>query len=116
MPQQERRRHPRYTLRVPVSVRVSDGDSREISAESENVSWNGILLSSTSRMQKDTTVGLVLVIQPETAPQFRLIGKGKVVRVEQQSSAAKFFIAIRCDTSFNFPAARRGSHIVHGRN
>jgi hypothetical protein len=48
-------------------------------------------------------VGLVVVIQPATAPQFRLIGKGKVVRVEQQSSAAKFFIAIRCDASFHFP-------------
>ena len=103
MPQQERRKHPRYTVRVPVSVRVSAGDSREISGESENVSRDGILLSSTSRMPEGTTVGIVLVLQPETAPQFRLIGKGKVVRVEQQSSAARFFIAIRCDASFHFP-------------
>jgi hypothetical protein len=103
MPQQERRKHPRYTVRVPVSVRVSNGDSREILVESENVSWDGILLSSKSRMPEGTTVGLVVVIQPATAPQFQLIGKGKVVRVEQQSSAAKFFIAIRCDASFYFP-------------
>jgi hypothetical protein len=54
-------------------------------------------------MPEGTTVGVVLVFQPETAPQFRLIGKGKVVRVEQQSSASKFFVAIRCDTSFHFP-------------
>lgn len=102
MPHQERREHPRYTVRVPVSVRVSNGDSREISVESENVSWDGILLSSESRMPEGTTLGLVVVIQPATAPQFRLIGKGKVVRVEQQSCAAKFFIAIRCDASFHF--------------
>jgi len=57
MPQQERREHPRYTMRVPVSVRVSNGDSREISVESKNVSWDGILLSSTSRMPEGTTVG-----------------------------------------------------------
>ena len=44
-------------MRVPVSVRVSNGDSREISVESKNVSWDGILLSSTSRMPEGTTVG-----------------------------------------------------------
>ena len=102
MPEQEPRKHPRYTLRVPVYMRVRD-DSREISGESKNVSRDGILLSSTSRMPEGTTVGVVLVFQPESAPQFRLIGKGKVVRVEQQSSASKFFVAIRCDTSFHFP-------------
>jgi len=94
-PYQPVRRSLRFHLHMPVSVKLAD---KEIQARSENLSLNGILLTSSFLIPVGSTVELTVGadIPDHSIP---LTACGKVLRVQPQGSG-NFAVAIECDRPF----------------
>src|SRR5712692_10804031 len=93
--QAERRRDKRYPVRLPVTVKLA---TTEMSAQSENLSLRGILLSSNFLIPEGFTVELEIGVArlPEhDLPDLLLTARGKVLRLQPQPSG-KFAIAVAC--------------------
>ena len=95
-PEQPVRRDARYPLRLPVSIRLAD---REMHTQSENISLNGILLSSAFLIPEGSTVELAVAVGRMPNPGIFLTGRGKVLRVRLKDSG-DFAVAIGCDRPF----------------
>lgn len=94
------RRSTRYPVRLPVIVKVGD---EQISAQSENISQSGILLSSDSLILKDSSVELTVHFTRALEMGASLTGRGKVLRVAPATSGG-FTMAIGCDVPFKITA------------
>jgi hypothetical protein len=89
----ERRSGTRIATRVPTRVRSPHGTDQ--SAQTRDVSANGIFLYTKSRMEKGTDVELVLILPPEltSGEKCWVCCQATIVRVEEQGS--EFGVAAR---------------------
>lgn len=80
----DRRSRRRIVARVPVRVKNSDGGG-ELSAQTRDVSSNGVFLYSASRMVEGSDVELVLILPPELTAGEKcwVCCHARVLRVEQ---------------------------------
>ena len=80
----ERRSGTRIAARVATRVRTAEG--AEHSAETRDVSANGVFLYTQSRMEKGTDVELVLILPPEltSGEKCWVCCQATIVRVEEQ--------------------------------
>jgi hypothetical protein len=70
---------------------------RELAAVSKNVSTRGFLLKTGDAIPPGTRVSLKMDVQgPWSRRPVRLLGEGKVVRVETLGRSAGFAIAVEC--------------------
>jgi hypothetical protein len=92
----EFRKSVRYPLHLPVTVKLG---TAEISARSENICRNGILLSSDFLMLKGSSVELAVHFAQSVEMGASLMGRGKVLRVEPNVSGG-FVVAIGCVVPF----------------
>ena len=93
--QRTERRSTRYPLHLVVSIKVAD---REIRARSENISLEGILLSSEFLIPRGSAVALQVGVGEIPTPLF-LTACGRVIRVQSMASG-NFGLAIECDHPF----------------
>jgi hypothetical protein len=82
----ERRSGTRIATRVPTRVRSVHGADQ--TAQTRDVSANGIFLYTESRMEKGTDVELVLILPPEltSGEKCWVCCQATIVRVEEQGS------------------------------
>ncbi|MGA8527041.1 MAG: PilZ domain-containing protein [Candidatus Sulfotelmatobacter sp.] len=92
------RRHRRFDLQFPVSLSFPTGGAvREIAGVSTNISVSGVLLRVDDPVPVRTRVSLMMAVQdPRLRHPVRLLGKGKVVRVERLETGTGFAVAIEC--------------------
>ena len=95
-PQRPERRHIRYPLHLPVSLKVAD---MELHTRSENISLGGILLSSAFLIPEGSTVEMAfgVVSLPDTGTPSSV--GGKVLRVRPKATG-DFAVAIAFDHPF----------------
>jgi hypothetical protein len=91
----ERRSGTRIVRRIPAKVRTPQGADQ--SAETRDVSANGVFLYTNSRMQKGADVELVLILPPEltSGEKYWVCCQATVVRVEEQGKDRGFAAQIR---------------------
>lgn len=79
-----RRSHERVVTKLPVRVRET-ATNAELSAETRDVSTNGVFLYTQSRMVEGSNVELVLILPPEltSGEKCWVCCHARVVRVEQ---------------------------------
>ena len=84
-PQREQRSTRRFSLRLPVTVKFSDGSS-EKTAHTRDVSARGICFYLDSSVTEGSEIEFTLTLPPEITltESIRVHCKGKVVRVEAQ--------------------------------
>ena len=92
----EFRKSVRYPLHLPVTVKLG---TAEISARSENICRNGILLSSDRLLLTGTSVELAVHFAQSVEMGGSLMGRGKVLRVEPGATGG-FMVAIGCEIPF----------------
>jgi hypothetical protein len=92
----EFRKSVRYPLHLPVTVKLG---TAEVSARSENICRNGILLSSNFLMLEGSSVELAVHFGQSVEMGASLMGRGKVLRVEPSLSGG-FVVAIGCEVPF----------------
>jgi PilZ domain len=82
----ERRSGTRIATRVATRVRTAQGV--EQSAQSRDVSANGVFLYTKSRMEKGTEVELVLILPPEltSGEKCWVCCQATIVRVEEEGT------------------------------
>ena len=82
----ERRSGTRIATRVPTRVRNSHGVDQ--TAQTRDVSANGVFLYTKSRMEKGTDVELVLILPPEltSGEKCWVCCHATIVRVEEEGS------------------------------
>ena len=90
-PRQPERRDVRYPVQLPVVVKLA---GRAMLAHSENISLNGILVSSEFLIPERSRVELLVAV-----PSVFLTGRGRVVRVRLDDSGG-FAAAIACERPF----------------
>jgi PilZ domain len=95
LPQPERQ-NIRYPLHLPVAVKLG---REEMHTQSENISLNGILLSSAFLIPAGSTVELAVGVAQVPSPGILLKARGKVLRVQPRASG-NFAVAIECEGPF----------------
>lgn len=82
----ERRSGTRISTRVATRVRTAQGG--EQSAQTRDVSANGVFLYTKSRMEKGTEVELVLILPPEltSGEKCWVCCQATIVRVEEEGT------------------------------
>ncbi len=87
---QEQRATRRFALRLPVSVRVQNGEAMAVSAHTKDVSARGIYFFLEAPVQAGSAIEFILTLPPEVTltESIRVRCRGQVVRVEPQSAAA----------------------------
>jgi c-di-GMP-binding flagellar brake protein YcgR len=80
----DRRSSKRVAAKLPVRIR-SNGTTAELSAETRDVSTNGVFLYTDSRMAEGSDVELVLILPPEltSGEKCWVCCHARVLRVEQ---------------------------------
>lgn len=96
--QWKQRRHRRFDLEFPVALSFPSGGAvREVAGISRNISIGGLLLRVNDPVPIRTRVSLTMALEdPRLRHPIRLLGKGKVVRVERLESGSGFAVAIEC--------------------
>ncbi len=94
-PQRPQRSSIRHQLQLPVSLKLAN---RELYGQSENISRNGILISSALLIPEGSSVEMAVGIV-RSRPGTFLSGRGKVVRVEPKGPGY-FALAIKLDRDF----------------
>jgi hypothetical protein len=81
---EEQRANRRFSLKLPVSVKYSKGEAEEITAETKDVSAQGIYFFMESQLDEGSHIEFTLTLPPEITltESIRVRCKGKVVRVE----------------------------------
>src|SRR5690348_4818062 len=82
----ERRAGTRIKTRVPTRVRTAEG--KDHTAQTRDVSANGVFLYTNSKMEKGTEVELVLILPPEltSGEKCWVCCQATVVRVEDEGT------------------------------
>ncbi|MBZ5630447.1 MAG: PilZ domain-containing protein [Acidobacteriia bacterium] len=93
-PQREQRSTRRFSLRLPVTVKFSDG-STEKTAHTRDVSARGICFYMDAAVTEGSEIEFTLTLPPEITltESIRVHCKGKVVRVEPQAAGGRVGIA-----------------------
>jgi PilZ domain len=96
--EKEKRSARRFPLRLPVSLRAGEM-SEELAAQTRDVSARGICFFIDTAMQAGSAIDFTLTLPPEITltEQIRVRCKGRVVRVEGGSPAAKMTVAAVID-------------------
>ena len=94
-PQRPPRSSIRRQLHLPVSLKLAN---KELYGQSENISNNGILLSSAFLIPEGSSVVIAVEIVRSRPGSF-LSGSGKVVRAESRGTG-DFALAIKLDRDF----------------
>lgn len=94
-PQRPPRSSVRHQLHLPVSLKLAN---KELYGQSENISSNGILLSSAFLIPEGSSVVIAVGIV-RSRPGTFLSGRGKVVRAESRGTG-DFALAIKLDRDF----------------
>jgi hypothetical protein len=91
----ERRSGTRIAARVPTRMRTAQG--AEHTAQTRDVSANGIFLYTNSRMEKGAEVELVLILPPEltSGEKYWVCCQATVVRVEDGGAQCGIAAQIR---------------------
>ncbi|HXX02282.1 MAG TPA: PilZ domain-containing protein [Candidatus Acidoferrales bacterium] len=86
MAHSERRSGTRISTRVATRVRTSQGADH--TAQTRDVSANGVFLYTKSRMEKGSEVELVLILPPEltSGEKYWVCCQATIVRVEEEGS------------------------------
>ena len=95
-PRQPERQNIRYPLHLPVAVKLGQ---EEMHTQSENISLNGILLSSALLIPPGSTVELAVGVAQVPSPGILLTARGKVLRAQPKASG-NFAVAIACECPF----------------
>ena len=95
----ERRRGKRYPACLPAVIKLTDTNMAEsfFSALTQNLSQNGVLLYSNSRLPEGSAVELTINKTPDP---LLLTLKGKILRVTPHPRGT-FAIAVACDFPLN---------------
>ena len=101
MHEPERRKSRRFPLKQPAFVRSLDRNGDSISAVTQNVSKDGVLLLAEKMLPVGLRTELVLVLESRLERSIRLSGIGEVARVDEVSPEGKYAIAFRCDEAFS---------------
>lgn len=82
----DRRSGTRIATSVPTRVRTAEGSDQ--TAQTRDISANGVFMYTQSRMEKGTEVELVLILPPELTAGEKcwVCCQATVVRVEQEGS------------------------------
>ena len=96
--EKEKRSTRRFPLRLPVSVRAEE-TSEELAAQTRDVSARGICFFIDTAIQAGSPIDFTLTLPPEITltENIRVRCKGRVVRVEGGSPAAKMAVAAVID-------------------
>jgi hypothetical protein len=86
-PQQEKRATRRFSLRLPVSIRFTNGGVQEFSAETRDVSARGVFFYIDKRLAEGSAIEFTLTLPPEITltESIRVRCKGRVIRVEESA-------------------------------
>ena len=97
-PYLKERKYRRFELHFPVILSYpAVGVLRELETVSKNVSVGGLLVTANDQLPLRTPVGLTMnVFGPRFRHPVKLVGEGRVVRVESLGSGAGFAIAVEC--------------------
>lgn len=81
---QEQRATRRFALKLPVSIKFSNGGVTEVSAETKDVSARGVFFYMDSKIEEGSSIEFTLTLPPEITltESIRVRCKGRVVRVE----------------------------------
>ena|SRR5438093_5737298 len=101
MHQAERRKSRRFPLKQAAYLRVVDGPSPPVSAMTQNVSKNGVMLIADSAVPVGAQTELILVLESRLERSIRLSGACKVVRVQETNPPGRFEISFNCDHAFS---------------
>jgi hypothetical protein len=93
--QHEKRAARRFALRIPVAVARGEETNYGESAEIRDVSARGISLFLDSPIEQGSPIGFTLTLPPEITltESIRVQCKGRVVRIEDQSTEGKMAVA-----------------------
>jgi len=96
--EKEKRSTRRFPLRLPVTVRAGE-TSEELAAQTRDVSARGICFFIDTAIQAGSPIDFTLTLPPEITltENIRVRCKGRVVRVEGGSPAAKMAVAAVID-------------------
>jgi hypothetical protein len=80
----------RFSLRLPVEVKVEDGQAADQPAFTKDVSARGIFFFIDSPVEPGSKIDFILTLPPEVTltENIRVRCRGQIVRVEQQSAAS----------------------------
>ena len=83
-PQQVKRATRRFSLRLPVAVKFTNGGVKEYAAETKDVSARGVYFFMESSLEVGSPIEFTLTLPPEITltESIRVRCKGRVVRVE----------------------------------
>jgi len=86
MPNSERRSGTRITASVSTRVRTAQGT--DLTAQTRDVSANGVFLYTNSKLEKGTEVELVLILPPEltSGEKCWVCCQATIVRVEEKGT------------------------------
>lgn len=102
----EKRAMRRFALQLPVTVTATSGEKIDATAETRDVSSNGICFYCDSAMERESAIEFVLTLPAEITMTEALSVRcrGTVVRVEGREAGGKFAIAAAID-SYEFVAS-----------
>jgi hypothetical protein len=94
----DKRSTRRFALRLPVSVRYGDTEAEQV-AQTRDVSARGICFYVDSAIQAGSPIDFTLTLPPEITltESIRVRCKGRVVRIEGGTPAAKMAVAAVID-------------------
>jgi hypothetical protein len=94
------RSYRRFRLEFPVRLKVeTTSQTIEIDAVSTNLSVGGLLVRSALHIPETTLVTFVLSVHgSQSVRPIRLMGEGRIVRVESGEVEGTFLMAVKCDT------------------
>lgn len=81
---EEQRATRRFSLRLPVSIKFSNGGVHEVAAETKDVSARGVFFFMDAKVEEGSSIEFTLTLPPEITltESIRVRCKGRVVRVE----------------------------------
>src|SRR5690348_2856698 len=90
-PESDKRVAPRYPLKQDITVRVSDGKTQELEAETRDLSSGGIYFYMDSNLHEGSEIEIVAMLPPEItkAENSWVCCKARVVRVESPESGPR---------------------------
>jgi len=105
----EQRANRRFSLRLPVSIRFTDGRAEEIPAETQNVSAQGIFFNVQSKLVEGSRIEFTMTLPPEVTltDSIRVRCQGKVIRVDTSGSGPEIGVAAVIE-QYDFIADPRG--------
>jgi hypothetical protein len=97
--QQEKRISRRFALRLPVAVTYEDNGSQEKSSQTRDVSARGISFFVDAPIANGSPIEFTLTLPAEITltEAIRVHCKGKVVRLDDESTAGKMAVAAVID-------------------